>query len=314
MVQMEKRQMNEWIITNLQVLIMGFALLTGVGIALSGLHRYDHEDGERAVGYNPSRGKFGLKVGVVALLTALTVAWVPAGHRGVIFDQGQGVLQEEKGEGITLVIPLWQRVHNLNVRTQVYEYESFVQTEDLQEVTLPIAINFVIAPDSAAELFQEVGFDYVETIIAPAAFQASTEAAGKIVAASIAQSRAELAADIGSIIGPQLADHGILVEYVSVKDAVFDGEFLAAVKAKVIATEKAEESSRLVIVAENEALQEIARAEGEADAIAIRAAAKQEEQSLLGLSPVEYVWFTTWNGQLPVTLIGDTGEFIVTLP
>ncbi len=306
--------MNEWIVQNLQALLMGASVLTAVIIALTGIYRYDHEDGERATGYSVRRLKIAGGTLISGLLIASTLAWVPAGHRGVVFDQSSGVVQAEKGEGITVVVPFWQRVHNMNVRTQVYVYESFVQTKDLQEVTLPIAINFRVAPDRAAEVFQEVGFDYVPTIIAPAALQASTQAAGQIVAADIAQERATLARQITEIIAPQLDSHGIEVEYVSVEDAVFDGEFLAAVKAKVIANERAEESARLVAVAENEARQAIATAEGAAKAIAIEAAAKQEEQNLLGLSPTEYVWFKVWNGQLPVTLLGESGEFIVNLP
>lgn len=306
--------MNEWIITNLQALLIGASVLAGLIVALTGFERYDHEDGERATSYNSKRGRVALYTFGVGILISSTLAFVPAGHRGVVFDQGAGVIQEEKGEGLTIVIPFWQRVHNINVRTQVFEYESFVQTQDLQEVTLPIAINYSISPVGAAELFQEVGFDYVETIIQPAAFQASTEAAGAIVAADIAQSRAELATTIAAIISPQLASHGITVEFVSVKDAVFDAEFLAAVKAKVIATEQAEQSARLVEVAENEALQAIAAAEGAATALIIEANAKDEEQELLGMTAAEYLWFKTWDGVLPLTLLGENGDVIVPLP
>ena len=306
--------MNNWIVTNLQALLMGVAVMIGIGVAASGIYRFDGDDGERSTGYHPAKGRRGAIVLGVGLLLAGSIAYVPAGNRGVVMDGGTGVQAEEKGEGITLVLPFWQRVHNVNVRTQVYEYESFVQTKDLQEVTLPIAINFSVVPNDAAELFQEVGHDYVTTIIAPAAFQASTEAAGKIIASSIAQSRAELAQDIASILRPQLSDHGITVEFVSVKDAVFDGEFLAAVKAKVIADQRAEESARLVVVSQNEARQAIAEAEGTAEAVIINAAAKQEEQSLLGMTATEYVWFKTWNGALPTTWLGGDDEVIIQLP
>ena len=264
---------NNFIVTNLQALLMGAAFMMGVGVAASGLYRYDGDDGERSTGYHAARGRRGAIVLGVGILLAGSIAYVPAGNRGVIMDAGTGVQQEELDEGWSPVIPFWQRVHNINVRTQIFEYESFVQTKDLQEVTLPIALNYSVIPNGAAELFQEVGHDYEDIVIAPAAFQASTEAAGQIVASSIAQSRAKLAADIANIIRPQLASHGIRVEFVSVKDAVFDGEFLAAVKAKVIADQRAEESARLVVVSENEARQAIAEADGEAQALAIVAAA-----------------------------------------
>ena len=306
--------MNNWIVTNLQALLMGAVTLGAVIIALRGLYRFDAEDGERSTGYKPGYAKRATITFVAGILLASTIAYVPAGFRGVVMDAGSGVQHNERQEGVAIVLPFWQRVHNVNVRTQVHEYESFVQTLDLQEVTLPIAINYSVDPNAAAELFQEVGHEYVATVIAPAAFQASTEAAGAIEATSIAQSRAELAASIATILTPQLESHGIIVEYVSVKDAVFDGEFLASVKAKVIASQRAQESERLVVVAKNEALQAIATAEGEALAVEINAEAKREEQSLLGMSPTEYVWFKTWNGKLPDTWLNDSGEIIVNLP
>ena len=307
--------MNNWIVTNLQALLMGVVVLAAGIIALKGIERYDADDGERSTRYTAGAAKrAGMVFGIGMLLTA-TIAYVPAGFRGVVMDAGSGVQQEERGEGLALTLPFWQRVHNVNVRTQVFEYESFVQTEDLQEVTLPIAINFSVVPGSAAELFQEVGHDYVETIITPAAFQASTEAAGAIEATSIAVSRAELAASILRILTPQLASHGIVVEFVAVKDAVFDGEFLASVKAKVIATQRAIESERLVAVAENEARQAVKTAEGLAEAIIITATARDAEQELLDMSATEYVWFTQWNGELPSTwLSGDSEGIIVDLP
>jgi regulator of protease activity HflC (stomatin/prohibitin superfamily) len=293
---------------------MGAAFLAGIGVTASGLYRYDGDDGERSTGFNWNRGRTGVYTLVAGLLIASTIAYVPAGHRGVVMDAGSGVNQTEKGEGVSLVLPFWQRVHNVNVRTQVYEYESFIQTKDLQEVTLPLAINYHVDPSRAAAVFQEVGHDYAITIIDNAAFQASTEAAGLIEAADIAQSRAQLVLSMQRILKQRLDHRGIIIEFVSVKDAVFDPQFLASVKAKVIATQKAEESLRLVDVSRNEADQLRAEASGIADALAIEAAAESAQQELLGMTANEYVWFRTWNGVLPTTLLDDGGEFIVDLP
>lgn len=306
--------MNNWIVQNLQVLLMGAAVLAGTGVALSGFYRYDADDGERSTGFVWKRGRAGAYTLFIALLIAGTIAYVPAGHRGVVMDAGSGVSMNERGEGLALVVPFWQRVHNMNVRTQVYEYTSFIQTEDLQEVTLPLAINYHVDPTRAAEVFQDIGHEYAATVIDNAAFQASTEAAGLIEATDIARSRAKLVVDIQIILKQRLEVRGIIIEFVSVKDAVFDEEFLGSVKAKVIADQRAEESERLVVVAENEALQAIKTAEGEAKAISINAAAKREEQTLLGMSATQYVWFKTWDGTLPTTLLGTDAEFIVNLP
>ncbi len=312
--------MKEFIIGNMQTLLMGIVLLISVGYALSGLSRYDADDGERSTAYSGRTGRRSLTFFVVGIVFTSALAFVPAGNRGVVFDQATGVQAQVKGEGLTLVLPFWQNVQNMNVRTQVYEYESFVQTQDLQEVTLPIAINFSVIPDRASELYQEVGQSYVETIIAPAAFQASTEAAGKIAAAAIAQSRAELASSIADILRPQLASHGLTVEYVSVKDAVFDTDFISAIKAKVIAEQKAEESLRLVDVATNDAESIRRTAAGNADAISLLGAGEggaiTEVAGALGFNAAEYLlWqrLQQWDGQLPDTVLGGN-DVIVDLP
>ena len=312
--------MNEFIGNNMQVLLMGASVLIGIIVALTGIHRYDAEDGERSTIYNYKRLRQGGLVLFVGLVIASTAAFVPTGNRGVVFGQGSGIQEEVKDEGLTFVIPFWERVHNVNVQTQLYEYESFVQTRDLQEVTLPIAVNFKVIPDLASKVYQEVGRSYVERIIAPAAFQASTEAAGQILAESIAFSRAKLASDIAAILQAKVEGHGIFIESVSVKDAVFDGDFITAIKAKVIATQRAEESSRLVVVAENEAKQVVATAEGARDAIA--AIGEGERQAIeavasaLDFTTNEYLlWqrLQVWDGALPETVLGGQ-DVIVDLP
>jgi regulator of protease activity HflC (stomatin/prohibitin superfamily) len=311
----------EFIVSNMQMLLMGATLLASLGYAASGIFRYDADDGERSTGYSWRTGRRALVGLGVGILLAATFPVVPAGHRGVVFDLGSGIQEQVKDEGLTTIIPFWQNVQNMNVRTQVYEYESFVQTLDLQEVTLPIAVNYKVIPDQANELYQEVGQSYVETIIAPAAFQASTEAAGKIEAAAIAQSRAELAQSIGRILAPQLAAHGIFVEFVSVKDAVFDTDFIAAIKAKVIAEQKAEESLRLVQVATNNAESVRRTASGDADALAFLGAGEgtaiSEVSSALGFTTEEYLlWqrLQQWNGKLPDVVLGGGQDVIVSIP
>ncbi|KKM03536.1 hypothetical protein LCGC14_1773460 [marine sediment metagenome] len=312
--------MNEFIGNNMQVLLMGASVLIGIIVALTGIHRYDAEDGERSTIYNYKRLRQGGLVLFVGLVIASTAAFVPTGNRGVVFGQGQGIQEEVLEEGLAVVFPFWERVHNVNVQTQLYEYESFVQTRDLQEVTLPIAVNFRVVADEASKVYQEVGRSYVERIIAPAAFQASTEAAGQILAESIAQSRAKLASDITDILRGKVEGHGIFIESVSVKDAVFDGDFINAIKAKVIADQKAEESARLVEVALNEASQVVATAQGAADALAAIGLGEQRAieavASALDFSTNEYLlWqrLQVWDGALPETVLGGQ-DVIVDLP
>lgn len=310
--------MMDFVIRNIQLLLVGAAVLGSGVYALLGLRRRDEEP-EAPLRLKYGHGKRAAIGLVVSVLAVSTIGFIPAGYRGVIYDAGRGVVQTERPEGLTLMVPFWQRLHNVNVRTLVYEYESFIQTKDLQEVTLPLAINYHIDPDAAAQLFQEVGHGYVETIIQPAAFQASTQAAGLIAAKDIAVSRAELSEGIRAIIEPQLGRHGINVEFVSVKDAVFDESFIAQIKANEIALQRIVESERLVAVAENEANATVRTATGEAQAERVRGEGTADANAAIdrSLSPGVLEWqrLTKWNGQLPVTLLtGEDESVILNLP
>ena len=313
--------MNDFIVTNLQALLMGIVLLGSVIYAVSGFYRYEAEDEEMSISYKRRTGKRALAVFAASITLVASFAFVPAGYRGVVFDQGVGVIHEELPEGLSPVIPYWQRVHNVRVQTQVYEFESFIQSYDLQEITLPVAINYHPDPTRAAELFQDVGLDYAKVILDPAAFQGTTQAAGSIIAENIARSRAQLAFDILSIILPRAEEHGIVVEYVAIRDAVFDEEFIASVKAKVIADQKAEESLRLVKVAQHNAEAIRRTASGDADALALLGKGESEAieavASALSFTASEYLlWqrLNTWDGMLPTTVLGTSADVIVDLP
>jgi hypothetical protein len=249
---------------------------------------------------------FARAIAVLAMagVVYLSLALVPAGHVGVVFDQGSGVQELELREGLNFVVPFWQRAYIVDTRTKVFTYESFVQTSDLQEVTLPIAINYYVDPSRAAEIFQTVGPDVEAKIVVPAAFQASTQAAGLINAEDIANKRAELAQAIAVIVTDRLAERGLIVEFVAVKDAVMDADFIASIKEKVIAEQKAVTAENNVLVALFEAEQARVRAQGTADA-------NRTIQASLSEEILAYLRVTKWNGILPATLATDGSDVFI---
>lgn len=253
-------------------------------------------------------------IGIIGALALSAVVITPPGHRAAIYTTG-GVSLDERGEGYSLIVPVLHNANMVNVREQVYENEEvYAQTKDLLEVTMQIGINYFIHPDKAADIFRDVGQDYEAALIKPAVLDISKQEAGLIDALDFPNNREKLAQAILSDLRARLEPIGITVTFVAIEDAIFPGEFVAAVRNKEIAGEKVEESNRLVQVAVNEAQQARERASGEADAIVEVAEARENEQERLGMSSIEYVWFQKWNGMLPSTLLGESGDFIVDLP
>jgi len=253
------------------------------------------------------------------VLPALVVT--PPGHRAAIYTLGDGVSDVERGEGLSLVIPYAQTARMVNVRTQVYKNpEVFAQSQDLQEITVHVAVNYHIDPDQAAEIYQDIGLDYENTVIGPAVLQLVKEEVGLVKAVDFALSRQQMARDVETALTTQLNVYGIVIEFVNIEDAVFDPDFIKAVKEKVIAVEEAAEQLNLIeaerakkqqviLQAEAQEQKRLIEARGEADAI-------EEVAAALGFTTGEYldwVLINQWSGDLPTTLIGDAGEFGVLL-
>jgi regulator of protease activity HflC (stomatin/prohibitin superfamily) len=49
-----------------------------------------------------------------------TLIFIPAGHVGVVYDMGRGVLSYPMREGLNFAIPFWQNVTLMDTRLQEY--------------------------------------------------------------------------------------------------------------------------------------------------------------------------------------------------
>jgi regulator of protease activity HflC (stomatin/prohibitin superfamily) len=236
----------------------------------------------------------------------------PFGHRSVIWSVG-GVSYAEREPGLSFVVPLIQRYHKVDVREQRYvtvntegKANAFVQSSDLQEITVRASLVYSVAPDRAAELFDQVGADFATRIVEPIFFDAIKEAGGQVAAEAFASQLAVIADDVRSIVTPQLEARGLRVLSVAIEDAVFDPEFILSVKEKVIADQEAEEQRRLV---EAEAAKK--------QQVELQAAAQRQRAAELGLSPEQYLnllWLEKWNGTLPTTILGEDTEALLNVP
>ncbi len=274
-------------------------------------------------GWKPEPGAW-RRAGLTLLVAAVVLPAIvitPPGHRAAIFTLTAGVSDTERNEGLSLILPYAQTARMVNVRTQVYRNgEVFAQSSDLQEITVHVAVNYHVDPDQAAELYQDIGLGYEDTIVGPAVLQLTKQEVGLVLAVDFAQNREPLARAVEVALTAQLSPYGIVVEFVNIEDAVFDPDFIRAVKNKVIADEEAAREQRLIaaerakkaqtiLIAEAEEQRRLIEARGERQAI-------DEIAAALGFTADEYLeWLLIgqWSGNLPTTLIGDAGEFGVLL-
>ena len=103
---------------------------------------------------------------VIILVISESVVIVQAGHRGVVLYLG-AVENRVLGEGVHFVIPFAEQVVQLEVRTLKYQAEATAASNDLQQVQTVIALNYHLNPADVNKVYQQLGPDYADRVIAP---------------------------------------------------------------------------------------------------------------------------------------------------
>src|SRR6478752_5571324 len=102
---------------------------------------------------------------VIVVVMAESVVIVQAGHRGVVLYLG-AVENRVLGEGVHFIVPFAEQVIQLEVRTLKYQAEATAASNDLQQVQTVIALNYHLNPSDANKVYQQLGPDYADRVIA----------------------------------------------------------------------------------------------------------------------------------------------------
>ena len=267
---------------------------------------------EYTTGSRPSSNKLIIVAGVITFLVIIVVMFesvvvVEAGHRGVVLYVGaveNGVL----GEGIHFIIPFAEQVVQMEVRTLKFEANATAASNDLQEVQSTIALNYHISPDRANIIYQQLGADYADRIIAPTIQESVKASVAKFNAEELITKRATAKAVIAETIANTLSARNIVVETVFITDFKFSPAFASQVESKVVAFQqyltqlnnlKAVQviANQTVVQANATARSNVARANGESQAIKIITSQLKQSPEYL-----QWLAINRWNGQMPYAL------------
>src|ERR671930_439616 len=244
---------------------------------------------------------------VIILIIDKSIVVVQAGHRGVVLYVS-AVENRVLGEGLHFIVPFAEQVIQLEVRTLKFEANASAASNDLQEVATTIALNYHIDPSKANTIYQQLGADYTNRIIAPTIQESVKASVAKFNAEQLVTNRETAKATIAQAIRNTLSARNILVETVFITDFKFSEAFASQIEQKVVAFQKflTEQNNlravqvvanQTVVQAQAQARSNVARAEGESQAIKIIT-----EQ--LRQSPQYLQWqsINRWNGQMPYSL------------
>lgn len=269
--------------------------------------------------YDKEEIKKGIIYGIVAIILItifLSIAIIPAGHRGVLLTWGK-VENKILPEGLSLVTPYMNRVVVMSIQTQKYEADASSASADLQIVKTKVALNYKIDEKIVNKLYQTIGLEFENRIIQPAIQEVVKASTAKFKAEELITKRELIKESIENGLSHRLKETGIEIQALSITDFDFSPEFNKAIEEKVKAEQDALASKNILARKEYEAKQVIATAEGtkqakiltaqgEAEAIRIQSNELKNNKEILQLR-----WIEKWNGKLPIVMLGEQSTSLV---
>ena len=222
---------------------------------------------------------------------------VGAGERGVVFSKFGGIQQGVRGEGLQFKIPFIQQIIPVDVRIQKAETDSSASSKDLQTVDSRIALNYHIAPDLAAQIYQEVGVLFKERLIDPSVQEAVKAVTAQFTAEELITRRAEVSIMIKEMLSERLVSRNIIVDEFNIVDFNFSPVFNDAIEAKQKAEQDALKAQRDLERIKIEAEQKVTEAQAEAESQRLQR--ETITDTILQLRAIE-----KWDGVLPQVTSG----------
>ena len=242
-------------------------------------------------------------VGGIFILILLSVVCpfriVNAGERGVVMRFGK-VQNYILGEGLHTIVPIITTVKKINVRMQQNTFNADASSKDLQMINTELAVNWRLDPLEVNKIYQQLGDEklIINGIITPAVYEVLKTAMAKRTAEEVITKRTELKEEIDSGLKKRLSQYKIIVDDISLVQFSFSPEFSKAVEAKQIAEQEAKQAEFIAKKATQEALAEINRAKGQAEAQRLQRLTITPE--LLQKQAIE-----KWDGRFPSVMGGN---------
>lgn len=274
------------------------------------------------------RVKFGFIAVIIVIIVFIILdglVSVPAGHVGVIFDQGRGVIENELDEGLHLKIPFWQQATIMDARTQEYTM-SIAQGEgwktdddsiesrsqDGQVVWVDATILFHIDKTEADNIKRNLGTkeEYYAKIVRPRAREVIRAVVARYNALDLVSAkRPDIIADMNADLEKAYKLHDIELEEVVLRNVTYSADFANVIEEKEIARQKIKIAEYQKEQASQLKEKIIIEAEAEAQAIKLKGEALRSNPEVIQLEFVNKLAPNVSWGILP-----DSAVPLLTVP
>lgn len=239
-------------------------------------------------------------ISIIVLILAFG-SWgtIDAGHRGVVLSMG-AVTGEIKGEGFYTKKPWIETVKEMNCQIQKEQVTTACASKDLQTITAVVALNLRLDVDKVANVYQTIGENYLDTIVAPAMQEGIKAITARYTAEELVSKRESVRTDMATLLAEKLGPSGIKIEALNIVNLDFSPSFNTAIEVKVTAEQNALAAKNMLAQKQYEAQQAVATAEGKAKALAVEGKALESNPQILQMRALE-----KWDGKLPQIMGGN---------
>lgn len=220
---------------------------------------------------------------LVLFFSSFTI--VGAGEVGVVTRLG--AVNRVLNPGFSLKFPIVERVTKMETRTQKEQVDASSGSKDLQEVKATIALNFHLNGQKAVDVYQNLGTEYKERIIAPAMQEAFKATTAQFTAGDLIGRREAVKQLAFTELKARLEKYNIIVDNFNIVNFDFSPEFNQAIEQKQVAQQNLER-------AKTEAQTAITQAQGQADA-----QRRLRDNGSLTPEYLEFLAIQKWDGKLP---------------
>jgi regulator of protease activity HflC (stomatin/prohibitin superfamily) len=244
-------------------------------------------------------GRIILTLLILAIISTFFVV-IPAGKRGVLMEFGQ-VKEVILAEGLHPLIPVVNTVEKLSVRVQKQEIIVQAACQDLQNISIEVALNWHLDASKVYLIFQQIGNQnqIIDKIINPSLSEVIKSVTAQYTAEEIIKQRSQVKTEVDTKLRDRLKIYYILMDDLSFLNIHFSDRFQEAVEAKQIAEQEARRAGFIAQKALKKAEAKVNLAKGEAEA-------NRLIQASLTPEILQRQTLKKWNGHLP--LIVDSGS------
>lgn len=265
--------------------------------------------------------KFIVAIAATAFITGC--GQVDSGEAGFFTRWGEVTSKVPVEEGLHFYEPFGTDLITYSIKNQTMEVKTPVFTKDVQSMELTLMVTFNVIKEKVIDLHVKTGKAYPSILIEPSVLGAAKDALGKMEADQIVANREKATQAIQAALRERLEPYGINVSLVNIANIDYSDAFEKAVEAKQVAMQEAikeknntqrlrEVAEQNVVKAEAEAKARVVNSEAEAKAILVKAEAEAKAIELKNAALasshalIEYETVKTWDGKLPVQMLGST--------